>query len=125
MLLFALYTHTVMYLQGGDGTVPNYSKIYYKQWYEYIASVTDMLLKVDLPSIKKEMWSMKMFMYSVVNDVVKLAHSNLIPTVAWIRGHNWCYNPYARTDIFTFILHFDHQTVKQTSYECCPSIAIH
>ena len=69
---------------------------------------------------------MKMFMmYPIVNDV-ELDHSNLIPTVVQSRGHNWCYNqPYARTDTFTFILYVGYQTVKQTPYECCPSIAIH
>ena len=45
---------------------------------------------------------MKMIMmYRIVNDLVNLDHSNLIPTVVQTRGHNFHFKqPYARTDLY-------------------------
>ena len=46
--------------------------------YTWMASVTDTLKKLDLPSFEKWGKMMKMIMmYRIVNDLVKLDHSNL------------------------------------------------
>ena len=70
--------------------------------YTRMASVTDMLTKLDLPSLEKRREMMKMIMmYRIVNDLVKLDHSNLIPTIVQTRGHNFCFKQtYAKTDSY-------------------------
>ena len=66
-----------------------------------MASV-NMLTKLDLPSLEKLREMMKMIMmYCIVNDLVKLDHSNIVPTIVQTRSHNFRFKqPYVRTDLY-------------------------